>query len=152
MNQDSAISICESASSTRDMPPEEFRRHGHKLLEWIANYLEDPRQYPVLAQCDPGELQRLLPATGPVKGESMEAILGDFKQLILPRITHWNHPRFHAYFLSRPLLLEFWERCLQRYSMRMQCFGRVARPRRNWNRSRSLGCLTGLAFRPHGLA
>lgn len=80
------------------MPPEEFRRHGHELLEWVANYLEDTRQYPVLAQCNPGELERLLPAVGPVKGEPMDAILRDFKQLVLPRITHWNHPRFHAYF------------------------------------------------------
>jgi aromatic-L-amino-acid decarboxylase len=80
------------------MLPEDFRRHGQYLLEWIANYLEDPRRYPVLARCSPGELQRLLPTAGPAKGESMDAILGDFRDLILPRITHWNHPHFHAYF------------------------------------------------------
>ena len=88
----------ETAAVSRDMPPGDFRRNGHELIEWIASYLEDPRQYPVLARCQPGELQRRLPATGPVKGESMEAILQDFEQVILPTVTHWNHPRFHAYF------------------------------------------------------
>ncbi len=84
--------------TSREMLPEDFRRHGQAVLEWIASYLEEPRQYPVLARCNPGELQRLLPAAGPAKGESMEAILADFEQLILPRMTLWNHPRFHAYF------------------------------------------------------
>ncbi|MGD0546469.1 MAG: pyridoxal-dependent decarboxylase [Terracidiphilus sp.] len=86
------------ATLYRDMPMEEFRCHGHELLEWIAKYLEDPRRYPVLARCTPGELQRQLPASGPALGETMEAILRDFEELILPRVTHWNHPHFHAYF------------------------------------------------------
>src|SRR5271157_47967 len=98
MTQEIAHLNHDTEPSCRDMLPEDFRRHGQYLLKWIANYLEDPRQYPVLARCNPGELQRLLPAAGPVKGESMDAILEDFEQLILPRITHWNHPRFHAYF------------------------------------------------------
>jgi aromatic-L-amino-acid decarboxylase len=88
----------DTTSTCRDMLPEDFRRHGQALLEWIANYLEDPRQYPVLASCNPGELQHLLPAAGPARGESMEAILAEFESLILPRMTLWNHPRFHAYF------------------------------------------------------
>jgi aromatic-L-amino-acid decarboxylase len=88
----------ETVFTSHDMLPEDFRRHGQALLEWIAKYLEDPRQYPVLANCNPGELQRLLPAAGPAMGEPMEAILADFENLILPRMTLWNHPRFHAYF------------------------------------------------------
>ena len=90
--------VSDIAPRCHDMSPEDFRLHGKLLLEWIANYLEDPRQYPVLARCQPGELQRLLPAAGPEKGESMEAILDDFEELILPRLTLWNHPHFHAYF------------------------------------------------------
>jgi aromatic-L-amino-acid/L-tryptophan decarboxylase len=90
--------IPRTVSPQRDMLPGDFRRHGQGLVEWIANYLEDPRQYPVLAHPNPGELQRQLPATAPIKGESMEAILEDFEQVILPWMTHWNHPRFHAYF------------------------------------------------------
>src|SRR5262245_36646526 len=82
----------------RDMPPQEFRRHGRELVEWITDYLENPRRYPVSADVDPGELQRLLPKAGPAVSESMEAILADFNRVILPGINHWNHPRFHAYF------------------------------------------------------
>jgi aromatic-L-amino-acid decarboxylase len=98
MTQHSANSINGSEPACRDMQPEDFRRHGRDLLEWIASFLEDPRQYPVLACGNPGELQRLLPIAGPASGESMDAILADFRDLILPRITHWNHPHFHAYF------------------------------------------------------
>src|ERR1035441_8916750 len=82
----------------KDMPTQEFRRHGRDLVEWIADYLENSRQHPVAARCDPGELQRLLPSAGPAEGESMEAILADFNVVVLPRISHWNHPHFHAYF------------------------------------------------------
>src|ERR1035438_4571466 len=80
----------------RDMPTQEFRRHGRYLVEWIADYLEHSRQHQVAARCDPGELQRLLPNTGPAEGESMEAILADFNEVVLPRVSHWNHPGFYA--------------------------------------------------------
>jgi aromatic-L-amino-acid decarboxylase len=92
-------------SEDRDMPTQEFRRHGRALVEWIAEYVEplaaageNSRHYPVAAHGDPGELQGLLPHTGPVNGEAMEAILADFNSLVLPRVSHWNHPHFHAYF------------------------------------------------------
>jgi aromatic-L-amino-acid decarboxylase len=80
------------------MPPGEFRRHGHAVVDWIAGYLENTRDYPVLAQVQPGELAATLPGSAPEQGESMEAILDDFKSQILPAVTHWNHPSFHAYF------------------------------------------------------
>jgi aromatic-L-amino-acid decarboxylase len=82
----------------RDMPAQEFSRHGRALVEWIADYLGYSGQHQVVARCDPGELQRLLPCAGPVEGESMEAILADFNGVVLPRVSHWNHPHFHAYF------------------------------------------------------
>lgn len=80
------------------MSPEEFRAAGHQAVDWIADYLRDVREYPVLAQTTPGALTAALPSSGPEHGEPMDAILEDFKTLILPGITHWNHPRFFAYF------------------------------------------------------
>lgn len=81
-----------------NMPPEEFRRYGHRIIDWIADYLEHIRDYPVLPRLEPGELASRLPARAPEEGEPMEAILEDFERQILPAVTHWNHPRFHAYF------------------------------------------------------
>jgi aromatic-L-amino-acid decarboxylase len=127
----------------RDMPTQEFRRHGRDLVEWIADYLENSRQHQVSARCDPGELQRLLPNTGPAEGESMEVILADFNGVVLPRVSHWNHPHFHAYFSvssSGPGILgELLTAALNVNAM----LGRAARRRRNWNKSRRPGCCTG---------
>jgi aromatic-L-amino-acid decarboxylase len=81
-----------------DMPTAEFRRYGKALIDWVADYLDDPRLYPVLAGGQPGDLLRRLPASAPLEGEPMEKILQDFNQAILPMVTHWNHPRFFAYF------------------------------------------------------
>ncbi len=64
----------------------------------MADYLRDIRDYPVLPTVEPGELIDRLPAQGPEHGERMDAILEDFRKLIVPGITHWNHPSFHAYF------------------------------------------------------
>ena len=83
-----------------DMPPAEFRKYGHEVVDWIADYLEEIRQYPVLPECKPGELVDRLPAAAPEQGASMDAILEDFRSLIVPATTHWNHPRFHGYFSS----------------------------------------------------
>lgn len=80
------------------MPAEEFRRFGHEVIDWIADYMSHIREYPVLARVKPGELVDRLPRSAPETGEPMDAILKDFRELILPGITHWNHPRFHAYF------------------------------------------------------
>ena len=82
------------------MTPEEFRKHGHEAVDWIAGYLENVRSYPVLPNVKPGALVKRLPASGPESGEPMEAILEDFRNLIVPAVTHWNHPRFMAYFAN----------------------------------------------------
>lgn len=78
----------------------EFREFGHKLVDWVADYLESPERYPVLSTIQPGEIVDGLPAHGPEHGESMDHILADFERVILPGITHWNHPRFLAYFAN----------------------------------------------------
>jgi aromatic-L-amino-acid decarboxylase len=81
-----------------DMDPEAFRREAHRLTDWIADYLADPGSYPVLSQVAPGELTGQLPEQAPQEGEPFDAIFRDFENIILPGITHWNHPGFFAYF------------------------------------------------------
>ena len=80
------------------MDAADFRRHGHDLVDWIAEYLETNEQLPVMARTAPGVVAATLPARAPEDGESMAAILADFRRDILPGVTHWNHPRFFAYF------------------------------------------------------
>ena len=93
-----ATALASSAATARDMPPGEFRLAGHATVDWIAGFLAEPRQFPVLSGTRPGELTSQLPSHAPVESESMSAIMRDFERLILPAVTHWNHPRFHAYF------------------------------------------------------
>jgi aromatic-L-amino-acid decarboxylase len=80
------------------MDPEEFRREAHRVADWIADYLSNPEQYPVLSRLNPGDIVRALPRDAPAQGESFDRILADFQKIILPGITHWNHPGFFAYF------------------------------------------------------
>ena len=80
------------------MSPEEFRRHAHSLVEWMATYMETVEKYPVRAQTAPGDIASKLPETPPAKGEPMEQILEEFKADVIPGMTHWQHPRFFAYF------------------------------------------------------
>ena len=87
---------------------EDFRRAGHQTVDWIAEYLSNVAEMPVLAQTKPGELLDALPKSAPEKGERFEAILSDFDRLVMPAVTQWNHPRFFAYFActgSTPAIL-----------------------------------------------
>jgi len=80
------------------MEPDEFRRAGHQLVDWIADYLADPGRHPVLSRVHPGDIAAALPATAPVDGEPFDAIFADFERVLVPGLTHWNHPGFLAYF------------------------------------------------------
>jgi aromatic-L-amino-acid decarboxylase len=80
------------------LDPEGFRRYGHEVIDWVADYLRDVSRYPVLPPIEPGDIRRRLPGSPPQTGEPMEAILRDFREIVLPGVTHWNHPRFFAYF------------------------------------------------------
>jgi aromatic-L-amino-acid decarboxylase len=80
------------------MDAETFRAHGHQLVEWIASYLEQSATYPVLPRVVPGDIASALPTQAPEQGESMDAIIADFERVLVPGLTHWNHPGFFAYF------------------------------------------------------
>ena len=82
------------------MSPEEFRKSGYEVVDWIADYLAHTRDYPVLPTMSPGDLAAKLPAQAPDQGEPMDRILADYRNLIVPAVTHWNHPNFYAYFAS----------------------------------------------------
>ena len=88
----------ELTANTGDLSLDVFRKHGHEMIEWIAEYLEDPTRYPVLSQSRPGDTIAALPRSAPATGEDMTAILADFERIIMPGITHWNNPSFFAYF------------------------------------------------------
>ncbi len=81
-----------------DMDPETFRRCGYQVVDWIAGYLSHIDEYPVLSRVAPGDVKGRLPACPPEQPEAMSRILEDFEQVIIPGITHWNHPSFFAYF------------------------------------------------------
>ena len=81
-----------------DMDADAFRRYGHELVEWIADYLSHSERYPVLSQVQPDEVRHALPTRAPERGEEFASILADFERVILPGITHWNHPGFFGYF------------------------------------------------------
>ena len=83
-----------------DMDPESFRRHGHALVEWAARYLETVPGRPPLAAVEPGALTAALPPGPPAGPEPMAAMVADLDRLVVPALTHWNHPRFFAYFNS----------------------------------------------------
>jgi len=80
------------------MTPSEFRKHGHALIDWVADYLANPERYPVLPRVAPGDVRAALPAAAPEQGEPFEQIFADFERVIVPALTHWNHPGFFAYF------------------------------------------------------
>jgi aromatic-L-amino-acid decarboxylase len=82
------------------MTPEEFRRHGYAVVDWIADYHQRIESFPVLSRAQPGQIRASLPPHAPATGEPFEAILGDLEKLILPGITHWQSPNFFAFFPS----------------------------------------------------
>ena len=82
------------------MTPEEFRRHGHAMVDWIADYHSRIESLPVLSQVKPGEVRASLPPSAPRQGEAFDAMLKDVERIILPGITHWQSPNFFAYFPS----------------------------------------------------
>ena len=81
-----------------DMQAEDFRKFGYEIIDFIADYFENIEQFPVLSQNQPNDLKNSLPKFAPEKGEDFGAVLKDVEKLILPAVTHWNHPNFHGLF------------------------------------------------------
>ena len=82
----------------RDEGVSAFRADGHQAVDWAADYLERVDDLPVLAQVRPGEIRARLPRSPPEEPEPFEAVLRDLDEILLPGVTHWQHPRFFAYF------------------------------------------------------
>ena len=80
------------------MSADEFRRHGHAVIDWIADYQERVESFPVLSRSRPGEVRATLPAAPPETGEPFATILADVERVVLPGITHWQSPNFFAFF------------------------------------------------------
>lgn len=80
------------------MEKEMFRKYGYKFVDWVADYFEEIEKYPVLSPVKPGSILNQLPENPPAEGEPLETIFEDFKKIIIPGITHWQHPSWFAYF------------------------------------------------------
>ncbi len=90
----------ETINNNADMTPEEFRKYGYEIVDWISGYIRDIKSYPVLPAVKPGEIKSKLPSMPPLHGETFEKIISDLNNIIMPGMTHWNHPNFMAYFNS----------------------------------------------------
>lgn len=86
------------------MNPEEFRQVGHRLIDWIADYRTSITDFPVMSRAEPGAVRVQLPATPPDRSESFDSIFQDLEQIIVPGLSHWQHPNFHGYFPANAML------------------------------------------------
>ena len=80
------------------MDTDSFRRHAHAMVDWMADYMDGVAEFPVRARTRPGEISGQVPERPPHAGEDMDAIFADFRDIVLPGVTHWQHPDFYAYF------------------------------------------------------
>nr|POE82884.1 tyrosine/dopa decarboxylase 3 [Quercus suber] len=96
LNSDNVTS--HTSSNISPLDPEEFRRQGHMIIDFLADYYRDVEKYPVLSQVEPGYLQKCLPKSTPHNPEPIETILQDLQEHIVPGFTHWQSPNFFAYF------------------------------------------------------
>ncbi len=87
-----------SETNNQTMTPEQFRRHGYALIDWIANYYERVESLPVLSRVKPGDVRAMMPEDPPEESEPFEAIMKDVDRIIMPGITHWQSPKFFGFF------------------------------------------------------
>jgi aromatic-L-amino-acid decarboxylase len=80
------------------MDPEVFRKEAHEIVDWIADYVKNVREHPVVPEVKPGEIRKRFPGTPPEAGEDFGAVFEDFRKIVVPGMTHWNHPGWFAYF------------------------------------------------------
>src|SRR6516164_4863308 len=82
------------------MTPEEFRILGHQIIDCIADYRATVAERPVMARTNPGDIKAALPADPPQSPEPFDAILADLDRIVMPGLSHWQHPQFFGYFPS----------------------------------------------------
>lgn len=80
------------------MDKEHFKKLGYEFIDWVADYMMEVEKYPVLSQVKPGDIKARIPSEAPSEAEPMDKIFTDFKEVIMPGITHWQHPNWYAYF------------------------------------------------------
>lgn len=80
------------------MDRETFRRYGYELIDWLADYMDTVEDYPVRSSVEPGTIREQLPQEAPLTGESMDSLFQDFKDIIMPGMSHWQHPSWFAFF------------------------------------------------------
>ena len=80
------------------MKIEDFQKHSHELVDWMFSYLKEIEKYPIKPDIKPGEIYNALPEKPPINGEAFDKIFKDFNEIIIPGITHWQSPNFHAFF------------------------------------------------------
>jgi aromatic-L-amino-acid decarboxylase len=80
------------------MTSDEFRKHAHELVEWMADYMDNVEKFPVKSSVEPGDIFRKIPDTPPAQPESFDSLMKDLNKIIMPGITHWQNPNFFAYF------------------------------------------------------
>ena len=90
--------MSEEPGKLGDMPTADFRRFGYQIIDQLADYFDEMEKYPVLSQVEPDWLKNSIPASAPEAGEDFGNILADVDRLIMPAVTHWNHPNFHGLF------------------------------------------------------
>ncbi|MCA9726959.1 MAG: amino acid decarboxylase [Candidatus Eisenbacteria bacterium] len=97
-NPDRGASESPAGPESWNWDPESFRAHGHRAVDWVADYLARVGELPVLPAVRPGDVARGLPEHPPEHGEPFDALLSDLDRVVVPGLTHWNHPGFFAYF------------------------------------------------------
>ena len=88
----------EGTGDSYHMSPEEFRRYGHDIVEWVANYMETVSERPVVSTVAPGDIRAKLPAAAPEEPEPFDAVMRDLDDVVMPGITHWQSPGWFGYF------------------------------------------------------
>lgn len=95
---DETVRVCQHVGMPDHMSPEEFRKNGYAVVDWVADYLEHVEDHPVLSPVEPGDIAAMLPDTAPEEPESFDRLLADLDEVVLPGITHWQSPNWFAYF------------------------------------------------------